>query len=58
MKSARERMIGDEVLEVGKDQVMKGFVNQVEFGFNFTCNENLLKCSEQRIYKILFTFSK
>lgn len=47
-------MVGDKVLEVGK----KGFVKQVAFGHNFTCNENLLTCSEQRIYKILFTFLK
>lgn len=36
-------------------QAKKGFVNQVAFGHNFTCSENLLKCSEQRIYRVLFT---
>lgn len=55
LKGTRER---DEVPKVEKSQVTKGFVNQVEFRFNFTFNKNLLKCSEERIYKILFTFLK
>lgn len=38
-----------------KEQAKKGFVNQLAFGHNFTCSENLLKCSEQRIYRVLFT---
>lgn len=41
---------------LGKGLVTKGFVNQIEFRFNLTFNKNLLKCSEERIYKILFTF--
>ena len=46
-------MVGDEVLKVGK-----GFVNREEFRFDFTFNEDLLKCHEERIYKILFTCLK
>lgn len=53
-----KRGVGDEILKVGKGWVTKGFVNQVEFGLNFTCNEHLLKCSEERIYTILCTFFK
>lgn len=58
LKEARERVVGNEVIKVGKGQVMKGFVNQVEFGFDFTCNKNLLKCSEERLYMTLFTLLK
>lgn len=34
-------MVGDDVLEVGEDQMMKGFVNHAGFGLNFTYSENL-----------------
>lgn len=39
-----------------KEQAKKGFVNQVAFGHSLTRSENLLKCSEQRIYRVLLTF--
>lgn len=58
LKGTRERKVGNEVLKLGKGLVTKGFVNQIEFRFNLTFNKNLLKCSEERIYKILFTFLK
>lgn len=39
-------MVGDEIFKA-EDQVNMGLSK--EFGFYVVCDENLLKCSEQRI---------
>lgn len=50
--------IGNEVLKLGEGLGTKGFGSQRAFRFNLTFNKNLLKCSEGRVCKILFTFLK